>query len=407
MSRKNIVAGLEIGRNRVSMVAGEARNGGFDFLAASKMRCIDGIKNGGIVNLDSATETIVKLLDEINQKIGKPVNGVFVNISGLNIRDEIASSVVTLPQRGCEITQRHIEDLIESCKIVSVPIDRYLLYFLPLEYNIDGQGGIKDPIGLYGTRLEAKIMVETVPFNQVQNIIKAVNFAGLEVEEVVLTALANAHSALSEEEKRQGVLLIDLKTDFTEISVFKEGSLLFFKTIPKGQESITNKVADKLGLPFELAEDLKIRYAFLDNTKNDPRNQDIIPIEWMGKRQNIVRGELNKIISEEMELIFTSILEQVKDSREFNNIVRGGGIILGGATYMEGILEWATQKLNFKIRQGVLRQEVAHHLEYDYVTSLGLLKFGLAKRQKAGIKQEAKFLKRIFQKTGEVLSDYF
>lgn len=398
MGRKNIITGLEISRTRLSMAAIEVRNGEPNLLDTSKVQCRDGVKNGLVINLESVTEAIVKLVEEVNQKTKKRVNCAFVNISGLNIKEEIAHSVITLPQRGCEITQRHIEDLIESCKIVSIPLDRTLLYILPLEYIIDGQDRIKNPLGLCGSKLEAKILIVTAPFNQIQNIIKATNFAGLEVEEVVLTSVANSYSLLTQEERKEGILLIDFKTDFTEVSIFKGDALLFFNTIPKGQEALTNEIARRFNMPFEVAEGLKIKYGFLDNKENiDDRNQEGIPWEWVGKRENILRGELNKIIRHQLELIFNQILGRIKDFKDFNNIVKRPAAVTGGCTSMDGFLEWASSRLGFLVRQG----------PEEFITSLGLAKFGLKRQKELHIKGNVRFFNKVFQKAGEVLSDYF
>lgn len=407
MGRKNIIAGLEIGRTKVSMVALEARNGEFNLLGASKINCSDGTKNGAVVDLDSTSEAVIKLVDEISQKSRKKINYAFVNISGLNIEEEITTGVTTLSRRGSEISERNIRDLLESCKIVYVPLDRYLLYLFPLEYIIDGQGGIKNPIGLCGSKLEAKVMIVTAPFNQVQNIAKAVNFAGMEVGEVVLGTLANSCSILSGREKKDGVLLIDFKASLTEVSIFKDNSLLFFKTIPKGQEGISSEIAARLNMPFEFAEELKIRYGFLDVSEGpDSRNQDSIPLEWMGKNQNISRGELNKIISGQFQQIIDLILDNIKGFGGFNNIVKSGAVVTGGCTAMEGFSEWTSAKFGLPVKRGLIESNLGLSSE-DYATAFGLAKLGFQKNQEAGIRPEAGIFKKVIQKTGEILSDYF
>lgn len=407
MVRKNIIAGLEIGRTKVAMIAGEFKNGDFNFLGASKIRCLDGVKNGAVVNLDSVIEAIIKLVDDVSQKSGKKINFAFINIGGLNITEEITHTVMALPQRSCEISQKHIEDLIDSCKIMSVPLDRHLLYLSPLEYIIDEQEGIKNPIGLCGNKLEAKVFIVTAPFNQVQNIIKAANFAGLEVGEVVLNPIANSYSLIGDKEKRDGALLIDFKTDFTELSIFKGDALLFFKTVTKGQGDITNEIAARFNLPLEIAEDLKVRYGFLPTSSaQDSRSSDTIPLEWMGKSLKISRGDLNKIISEQLEIIFNFILEEIKDFSGFNDIVRTGAIITGGCTSMEGFLEWASRRLGFFVRQGLVKTDLGFSGE-GYVTAAGLLKLGVKKNQELQAKGRVRLFKKAIQKTEEILSDYF
>lgn len=405
MGRLRVIAGLELGHSGFRLVAGEDGR----ILGSTRVKVFDNMKNGMVINLDNATEDIAKAAEELTQKTAKRINSVFVNISGINVRSELANPVMTLPQRGCEITQRHMKELIESSKIISVPLDRQLLYITALDYKVDGQAGIKIPLGLYGSRFEATLLLVTAPLNQTQNIIKAVNYAGLEARELVLTSLAAAHYVLSEEETRRGVLMIDLKTDFTEIAIFKNGALLFFDTIPKGQRDITDAISRALNVPFEIAEELKKRYGFLDiGQVPGGRGQEIIPLAWMGAKQNILRGELNQIIKEQLGIIFDLIANSgVKGYKNFSNIVKAGAVITGGAASMEGFLEWAAQRLGFSARQGGLRPDIGYLDQDDLVISAGLLRFGFLKINETDNGVKTKFMRRIFQKAGELLSDYF
>jgi cell division protein FtsA len=406
MGKNNIIAGLEIARSKLRMVTNELREGEFVFLDASEVDCSDGIRNGTIINLDGIIEAIVKLVEIVAQKTNKKISSAFVNISGLNIKQEVVNSVITLPQRGCEITKRHISDLIESCKIISIPLDRNLQYLLPLEYIIDGQDGIREPAGLCGSRLESKVLIITSPFNQAQNITKALNCAGLEVDGVVLSILANASSLLSEEEKQCGVSLIDFKTDFTEMAVFKDGSLQFFETLPKGYGQVTDEIAARLGVPFELAEEFKIRYGFLDNSGQDERNRDTIPLDWMGMKQSISRGDLNGIISEQGGALFESVLGRLKNLKNVNNILKKGAVITGGPVYMEGLLEWVAQKLGFSVRIGGMEQ-TAGSIGGNYSVASGLVRFGIGEQQKNRPGGNKGFLRKVYQKADELLTEYF
>jgi|GEM_PF-5814385 len=396
MSKSQIVAGLEMGCTRLRMAAGEVRDGGLGSLTVSETACPDGVNNGMIINFDNVSESIIKLLDDVARKKDAKVNSVFINISGLNLMQEVVNSVITLPQRGCEIAQKHIDSLIESCKIISVPIDRHLLYLLPLEYIIDGQDGIRAPIGLCGSRLEARVLIITAPFNQVQNITKVVNSAGLEVEDIILNALANASAILNTEEAKEGVLLIDFKTGLTDVSIFKDDALIFFETIPKGQRDVTEKIAARFNIPYESAEGLKMKYGFLDIGAQDGRSLEIIPVEWMGAKQDILRGDLNKIISEQVNLIFDLIWEGLKKTDNFNNMVKRGAVLTGGSIYMEGFLEGAHKKLRFATRLG-----------NAHATSAGLAKYGYEKKIKNKVKPQTGLFRKMYRKADELLTEYF
>jgi cell division protein FtsA len=405
--KNNIVAGLKIGRNGVSMVAleREPKTQAVVFVGSSKAAAAEGVRGGCVINLEDVTEAVVKATEDISQKSGRRISSVFVNISGPDIRQQVSHAVIALPQRGCEIAQKNIGDLIESCKIVSVPLERHLLYQLPIEYAIDGQAGVKNPLGLYGNKLEADVMMVTAPFNQVQNIIKAVNFAGLDVEQVVLTAIALSNSTLNPDEKKNGVLLIDLKTDLTEFGVFRDNALLFFDSIPMGQAAIINGIAAKFDIPYELAEDLRKKYAFL-GAEDDPRGLEHIPVDWMGKRHSILRNDLNKAMADGLEQIFSGIAEKAKQFKRFNNCVRSGAILHGGTVETEGLLEWAAHKLGFAVKEALPCKELGSFPFQDSMTAAGLALFGLKTKRDAHT-PNARFLRSVFQKTGELLADFF
>lgn len=388
------------------MVAGEVKDDNFTFLCASQVPCVNGMKNGTVVNLDAITEAIVTVVEQMHQKSGARVDSSLVNISGLHVQGKITHSALTLPRRACEITPRHAADLMESCKIVSVPLDRHLLYFSPLEYVIDGQDGIKNPIGLCGSKLEAKVFIATAPFNQVQNICKAANAAGVGVEEVTLTSQANSYSVVRQEEKREGVLLVDFKRDLTEVAIFKDSALLFFKTIPRGQGYITDAIARRFNIPCELADDLKTRYGFLGDGP-DVRNEETIPLEWMGRNQHIARGDLNRIIQEGLESIIGLSSKAIRDVENFNDIVKTGAVVTGGCTALEGFLDWAHTKAGFSLRQGQVIAGCQQACEDSYATSWGLVNGILEKAQKGSTKVNGSIFKKVFHKAGEVLGDYF
>jgi len=414
MKKSNLIAGLEIARNRIGMVVGETVNGNFNFLNAFRVNLYDGIKNGSVINLDIVAEAITRLTEEVNQKTGRKISSVFVNISGPGLTQEIANAVITLPQRGCEVTQKNIKDLIGSCKIVSIPLDRYLLYLSPLEYIIDGQDGVKNPLGLCGSKLEAKIYLITAAFNQVQNIQRAVNFAGLEIEDYVLNPIANSYSLLNESDRTRGVLLADFKTDLTELAVIKGESLLFFKTIPIGQSDVTREISKTLGVSFDYAEEIKMKYAFLKRSgKEDKRDQETIPLEWMGKSQTVSRGDLNGIISNKLTEIAEQLLKETRSCEGLENNVKSGVVIKGGCTHMEGFVEWAAERVGFMTRQSpAASQREAGESEFspwseNYCVSSGLVKYGLKKGRETTTKTRRIFLKRVVEKTGQLLSDYF
>ena len=189
------------------------------------------------------------------------------------------------------------------------------------------------------------------------------------------------------------------------MSIFREGRLLFFKVIPKGQADLTDAIASRFDIPVEIAEELKVGYGFISGP-SDHRNQENIPVEWMGNNKNIPRGEINKVISERLGVIFNLISEEVKNFSGFKDIVKAGAVITGGCTYMEGFLEGATERLGFSVRQGTLNQVFGISAE-TYAVSLGLVKFGLQTREVIDGKTSGGLFKKVFHKANEILTDYF
>ncbi|MBI4335864.1 MAG: cell division protein FtsA, partial [Candidatus Omnitrophica bacterium] len=383
MAKNHVIAGLELGNTALRIAVGEMKDNALNFLGVSEIRSRDTVKNGIVINLDNAAEAISRLLDEVDLKIGRKINSALVNISGPDVKQEIANSVITLPQRGCEITRKHLDDLISACKIASVPLDRRLLYIRPLGYIIDGQGGVKEPIGLCASRLEAEILIITAPFNQTQNIVKALNSAGLDVEEIAPTIVAGARTSLTPEQRNGGAALVDFKTYSTELAIFEGGSPVFFETVSRGQAPVTEKISARFNIPCQIAEVLKLKYGFIDAGGGDPRNRETIPVEWMGATRNISRGELNKIINEEAGLLLDAVAGRIKGIKNAGNLLTKGIILTGGVVSTEGFLEMAGQKFGFAVSAGA-SPEVNSPAGNSASVAGGLVKMGFEKRVEAG-----------------------
>jgi cell division protein FtsA len=212
---------------------------------------------------------------------------------------------------------------------------------------------------------------------------------------------------LTDEETKQGALLIDFKTDMTEIAVITNGSLAFFESLPAGQEAITNEISSRLKVPYEVARELKVRYGFLLETgRQDPRNEETIPLEWMGAKQNIARGDLNRVIHDQSQAVFTAISEKLKNIKNFNNIIKRGAVITGGAAYMEGFLENAIQRFGFTARLGIIKR-CAPRLGNEYATPAGLAFLAFKRRLANRTKPESNLFKKMYQKADAILTEYF
>jgi cell division protein FtsA len=277
-----------------------------------------------------------------------------------------------------EITGQDIQRVIDAAKAVAIPLDREVIHIIPQEYIIDGQDGIREPIGMSGVRLEAKVHIVTGAVSSAQNIIKCANKAGLNVAEICLEPIASSEAVLCEDEKDLGVLLIDIGGGTSDVAIFKDGAIVHTSVLAIGGNHITNDIAVGLRTPQNEAEKIKIRYgcALASLVKSD----ETIEVPGVGGRKPrvLARKLLAEIIEPRVEEIFSLIQHEVMKAG-FQDKLSGGVVITGGTTILEGMPELAEQVLEMPVKRGVpsgiggLRDVVSSP---KFATGVGLIKFG-------------------------------
>src|SRR3954447_11553496 len=257
-SDRGLIVGLDIGTSKVvALVAEVTADGGIEVLGVGSHPS-RGLKKGVVVNIESTVQSIQRAVEEAELMAGCEIHSVYAGIAGSHVRSLNSHGVVAIRDR--EVTQADVGHVIDAAKAVAIPADQKILHVLPQEFMIDGQEGIRDPIGMSGVRLEAKVHIVTGAVSSAQNLIKCANKSGLNVSEICLEPIASAEAVLSQDEKDLGVLLIDIGGGTSDIAIFKDGSIVHTGVLAIGGNHITNDIAVGLRTPQTEAEKIKVRH---------------------------------------------------------------------------------------------------------------------------------------------------
>lgn len=254
-----MIVGLDIGTSKVVALVGEVTADGQLEVVGIGTHPSRGLKKGVVVNIESTVQSIQRAIDEAQQMAGCRIHSAFVGIAGNHIRSLNSHGIVAIRDR--EVNPADIERVLDAAQAVAIPADQRVLHTLAQDYVIDNQEGVREPLGMSGVRLEAKVHVVTCAVNASQNIEKCVRRCGLEVDDIILEQLASAYSVLTEDEKELGVCLVDIGGGTTDIAIFTEGAIRHTAVIPIAGDQVTNDIAMALRTPTQYAEEIKIRYA--------------------------------------------------------------------------------------------------------------------------------------------------
>lgn len=314
---------------------------------------------------------------------GCEIHSVYAGIAGSHIRSLNSHGIVAI--RDNEVSAGDVERVIDAARAVAIPADQKMLHILPQEFIIDSQEGIKEPIGMSGVRLEAKVHMVTGAVSAAQNIIKCVQRCGLEVDDIILEQLASSYAVLTEDEKDLGVCLVDIGGGTTDIAVFVDGSIQHTAVIPIAGDQVTNDIAVALRTPTQHAEDIKVRYAC---ALTQLANQDeTIEVPSVGDRQprRLARQTLAEVVEPRYEELFSLVRAELQRSG-YEDLIAAGIVLTGGSSKMEGVIELAEEIFHMPVRVGVpqyvtgLSDVVKNPI---YSTGVGLLLFGQRQAREA------------------------
>lgn len=373
---RSLIVGLDIGTSKVACIVGELSDDGDIEVVGIGVSPSRGLRKGAVVNLESTVQSIQKAVLEAELMAGCRIQSVYAGIAGSHIKSMNSPGIVAIKDR--EVTQGDIDRVIDSARAVAIPADQKILHIFPQEFVIDGQEGIKDPIGMSGIRLEARVHIVTCAVSAYQNIVKCIRRCGLEVEEVVLEQVASSLAVLTEDEKDLGVCLVDIGGGTTDLAVYTGGAIRATDVIPIAGDQVTNDIAMALRTPKESAEDIKKAHACA-LTQLAPLD-DTIEIASTGNRapRLISRQNLAEIVSPRYEELLLLIQDELTRTR-FAELIPAGMVLTGGSSKVQGLVELAEEIFHMPVRIGVPRSitglgEVINNPIYS--TSVGLLLFG-------------------------------
>ncbi|MBN1663006.1 MAG: cell division protein FtsA [Deltaproteobacteria bacterium] len=406
--KRSMIVGLDIGTTKTCAIIGEITETGIDIVGLGT-NASEGIRKGVVVNIDSTVESIKGAIDEAEHMSGCEIASVYAGIAGGHIKGQNSLGIVAV--KGREVDAEDVDRAIEASTAIAMPADREILHTLPQYYVVDEQDGVKDPVGMSGVRLEAKVHIVTGAAAAIQNIMKSVNRVGLDLNGIVLEQLAAGEAVLSADEKDLGVVLIDIGGGTTDIAVFSEGSIKYTAILPVGGNYVTSDIAAGLRTPIADAEKIKIKYgcAFSSLIQKD----EVIEVPSVGGREprEVSRQILGRVIEARMDEILNLAYKEVLKSG-LEERLAAGVVLTGGTAILDGITELAEQIYNMPVRRGTpkgvggLTDIINSPL---YATAVGLVIYGGKNLPKGALKRTDKggFGGNIFQRMKDWILENF
>ena len=373
---ENMIVGLDIGTSKIVALVGKQNPDGSIEVAGIGSHPSRGLKRGVVVNIETTVQAIQRAVEEAELMAGCRIHSVYAGIAGSHIRSMNSHGIVAIRDR--EVTQADMDRVIDAAQAVAIPADQKILHILPQEFVIDNQEGIKEPLGMSGVRLEAKVHLVTCAVNAVQNIDKCVRRCGLEVDDIILEQLASSYSVLTDDEKELGVCMVDIGGGTTDIAIFTGGAIRHTAVIPIAGDQVTNDIAMALRTPTQNAEEIKTRYACALTQLAGA--DETIKVPGVGDRapRDLSRAALAEVVEPRYEELFALVQSELRRSG-FEDLIPAGIVLTGGSSMMEGVVELAEEIFHAPVRlaqpTGItgMSDVVSNPI---YATGAGLLMYG-------------------------------
>lgn len=383
-NEERMIVGLDIGTSKVVAIVGNiGLDGGIEIIGTG-MHPSSGMKKGVVVNIESTVHSIQRAIEEAELMAGCHIHSVYAGIAGSHIRSLNSHGIVAIRDR--EVNALDVERVIDAARAVAIPADQEILHVLPQEFIIDNQEGVREPLGMSGVRLEAKVHLVTCAANAAQNVKKCIRRCGLEVEDIILEQLASSYAVLTEDEKQLGVCLVDIGGGTTDIAIFTDGAIRHTGVIPIAGDQVTNDVAMALRTPTPHAEELKVKYACALAKLAGP--EETIKVPSVGDRapRDLSRQALAEVVEPRYDELFTLVQAELRRSG-FEDLVAAGIVLTGGTSKMEGVVELAEEIFHMPVRLGApnavsgLTDIVNNPI---HSTGVGLLIYGMKQQREGG-----------------------
>jgi cell division protein FtsA len=396
---RNLLVALDIGTSKIVTLVAEITAEDTLNLIGMGSHPSRGLKKGVVVNIESTVNAIQRSLEEAELMADAKIKDVITGIAGSHIKSFNSHGMVAIKDK--EVQQYDIERVIETARAVNIPMEQQVLHILEQEFVIDGQGGVRQPHGMSGIRLEVKVHIVTGAVSAAQNIMKCVRRCGLEVRDLMLQPLASADAVLLDDERDLGVCLVDIGGGTTDIAVFTDGAIKHTSVIPIAGDQITNDIAMALRTPTKDAEELKITHGVA--LRQLASASEMIEVPGVGERgpRELSRQTLAEVIEPRVEELYSLVQRELRTAG-LEELLSSGIVITGGSSLMKGMVELGEEVFHMPVRVGVPNYtgalaEVVRNPRYS--TGMGLLMAGLeqVKRDRHARIQGAGF-KEIFER---------
>ena len=373
---KNLIVGLDIGTSKIVAIVGELQPEGTVKVIGIGQHISRGLKKGVVINIESTMQSIQRALEEAELMADCKINNVYTGIAGSHIKSLNSHGMVKI--KDAEVSQMDVDRVIETARAIALPADQQILHILTQEYIIDGQEDVREPLGMSGMKLEAKVHIVTGAVAAAQNIVKCIKRCGIEVSDLILQPLASSMAVLTEDEKELGVCLVDIGGGTTDIAVFKQGAIRHTAVVPIAGDQMTYDVAVAFRTPTQSAEDIKVKYGSALRQLADSRETVEVPgVDGREPRQLSVQT-LAEVLEPRVVELYEMVLNELRRSG-MEQIIASGIVITGGAAMMRGMVELGEEIFHMPVRMGLPRyvgglSEVVGNPRY--ATAVGLVLMG-------------------------------
>jgi len=376
-----MVVGLDIGTTKVCAIIGQYNENGMMEITGVGTTPSRGLRRGVVINIELTVKSVLNAIEAAEMMSGREVHDVYTGIAGGHIEGINSRGVVAVTGKNREITKEDVDRVIDAARAIVIPMDREVLHVIPQEFIVDEQGGIKNPLGMIGVRLESEVHIITGAVTSAQNIVRCVNRAGFKVNDIVLEPLASSKAVLSDDERELGVLLIDLGGGTTDILVYLEGAPYHTGVLSLGGDQVTNDLSIILKTPMESAEKIKRESGSCRMSLVEEEEDVVIPGVGGRPPRRIPRKQIAEIIQPRMTEIFGMVKEQI-DKKGYLKLLGGGVVITGGGSLLPGTAELASEifglpsRIGYPVKLGGLVEEYYNPM---FATGVGLVLYGASR----------------------------
>ena len=390
MSKRGTIAGIDVGTTKVCTVVANVEGDNIRVIGVG-ITPTSGLHKGLVVNINDARESIRRSVKEAERTCGYKVESAYIGVTGRHVSSLNSRAVIAITRGDRMVRSEDLKRVLTSARGVKLSADRKLLHVIPRAFAVDGQTGVKNPVGMHGLRLDVETHIITAAVTSVQNLIKCVRGIGIDIEELVLEPLASSEAVLTTDEKQVGVLLADIGGGTTDIAIFREGSIWHTAVLPVAGYQITRDIAIGLGLPFEVAEEMKKKYGSVAPVYETKKGDSL-----MSNGHGVSHRDLCDIIRARVEELLRLIVLEMPNS-EYEKLVPDGIVLTGGSANLTGIEALGRNTLQLPVRVGVPSNisgisDTLH--DPAYATGVGLVLWGARHKGKKSLTPHGSGLSR-------------